>query len=77
MIQIDELHLRLANVGEEEGRAMSQKIAEGLAESMPTQNSNAYIPEVKIRLDPAVASRQTNTGDSIVAEVIRQIKMYI
>ena len=77
MIQIEELHLRLADAGEEEGRAMGQKIAEGLAESMPTQNSNAYIPEVKIRLDPAVASRQTNTGDSIVAEVIRQIKMYI
>ena len=73
MVQIDELHLRLPNVTEEQGQHTAHNIAGRLADLLPPDSSDQYISELRIKMNQTEAMDQSVMEEKVVAEIMKRI----
>ncbi len=75
MIQIDELHIRIPGISEEEGTSLGQKVAEKVAAALPDNYVDYQMPEMRIQLSGELSNDTTAMADRISDQIIKQIKL--
>ncbi len=75
MVQIDELHLRLPHVTEEQGQRSAHNIAGRLADLLPPESSDQYISEIRIKMNQPEAMDQSVMEERVVAEIMKRINI--
>ena len=75
MITIDELHIRARGNDEDYGRALTGQLTEKLAEAVPDQERDRYVPEIRVQLQSSAMENTGQLADRIVEQIIQKIQL--
>lgn len=75
MMQVEQLQMRVAGMNEANGVELSRTVAERLADLLPANSADRYIPEIRIQLKGSLPAGNSLAADRIAEQIIREINL--
>lgn len=72
MIHIDDLHLRIPGLNEEEARSLGEDVAERLAERAPSHGTQLHLGALDLRLTVPPGTARSDLASLIVDAILKR-----
>ena len=73
-MQIEEINIRVPELGEEEARLLGQEVAQQISTRLPEGIGNRYIPSLDVQLSVSPHISRSEMVNAITEQILIQLK---